>query len=84
MDSGKETVKTAQSRLNVLRKALVSEENSVQYYDALLKNTPEDSEENTGMRRMYQDLRDEETKHVAAIRAMVTHWEAQLKSLENQ
>lgn len=66
MSAHTETVKTIQGRLDVLEKSLVSEENSVQYYQTLLEKTPEDSEENLGARRMYEDLREEEKKTCAS------------------
>ena len=55
-----ETTKTIKSRLDVLNKGLVSENNSVQYYKTLTEKTPEDTEENIGARRMYQELMEEE------------------------
>ena len=44
--TAEETVKTIQARLDVLKKSLVSEENSVQYYETLLEKTPADTQEN--------------------------------------
>lgn len=82
MDTGEETKATIQARLKILNKSLVSEENSVQYYQTLLDNTPSDSEEKMGERRMYADLQTEEKKHVKVIRSMITHWENQLKALD--
>ena len=79
MNQEKETAQTIQGRLEVLRKALVSEENSVEYYKTLLEKTPGDTEENIGMLRIYEDLRKEETKHVVTIQSLITHWEKQLK-----
>ncbi len=82
MNIGKEeTVGTIRARLNILAKSLVSESNSVSYYETLLEKTPEDSEENIGIRRMYEDLREEETKHVAKIESWIQHWESELKKL---
>ena len=81
MDKGKENKATIQARLRVLQKSLVSEENSVQYYQTLLKNTPEDSDEKIGERRMYEDLQAEEKKHVQVIRDLLKHWENELKQL---
>ncbi|NIQ02707.1 MAG: hypothetical protein GWM98_22080 [Nitrospinaceae bacterium] len=79
----KETQKTIQARLNILQKSLVSEENSVQYYQTLLDNTAADTEENIGARRMYLDLQIEEKKHVKTIQDLIQHWEEQLKNLKN-
>jgi rubrerythrin len=84
MDSGKETIQTIQARLKVLSKSLISEENSVQYYQTLLEKTPSDTEEQIGERRMYQELHDEENKHVQTIRDLITHWEQQLKALQER
>lgn len=78
MDKGEETKTTIQARLRVLNKSLVSEENSVQYYQTLLKNTAPDSEEKIGEMRMYEDLQAEEIKHVQVIRNMIQHWENEL------
>ena len=61
MDANQETVKSVTGRLNVLRKGLVSEGNSVQYYQTLVEKTPEDSEENIGARRMYEEMIHEES-----------------------
>ena len=82
MLTNEETKTTIQARLRVLNKSLISEENSVQYYETLLNNTPEDSEESMGERRMYLDLQEEEKKHVQVIRNMIAHWEKQLRELQ--
>lgn len=82
MDTGEETKATIQARLRILNKSLVSEENSVQYYQTLMDNTLSDSEEKTGERRVYEDLQTEEKKHVEVIRGMITHWENQLKAMD--
>ena len=81
MDKGEETKTTIQARLRVLNKSLVSEENSVQYYQTLLKNTAPDSDEKIGEMRMYEDLQAEEVKHVQVIRDMIQHWESELKKI---
>ena len=60
MEPDKETLETVQARLDVLRKGIVSEENSVNYYKTLIEKTPEDSDANIGMRRMYSGLMLEE------------------------
>jgi rubrerythrin len=82
MDQEEENKTTIQARLKVLNKSLVSEENSVQYYQTLLKNTAPDSDEKIGERRMYEDLQAEEKKHVQAIQDMIQHWEDRLKEEE--
>ena len=64
MDFDQETIKSVQGRLGILRNGIVSEENSVIYYKTLLEKTPNDSEENIGIRRMYADLMEEEKQHV--------------------
>ena len=51
MDFDEETKKSVQGRLGILRKGIVSEENSVNYYKTLLDKNPEDSEENIGILR---------------------------------
>jgi rubrerythrin len=81
--SAEETVKTIQARLDVLKKSLVSEENSVQYYQTLIGKTPQDTEENVGTYRMYEDLHEEEKKHVKTIQDLLIYWEKQLESIKN-
>ena len=83
MESNKETHGTVQGRLEVLRKGIVSEENSVNYYQTLIDKTPEDSDVNEGMRRMYYDLMLEEKKHVERFRKLISQWEKKLKDFEN-
>ena len=83
MESNKETRGTVQGRLEVLRKGIVSEENSVNYYQTLIDKTPEDSDVNEGMRRMYYDLMLEEKKHVERFRELISQWEQKLKDFEN-
>jgi rubrerythrin len=82
MEPNKETPATVQSRLDVLRKGIISEENSVNYYETLIKKTPEDSEVNIGMRRMYYDLMQEEKTHVERFKELISKWEQILKDLE--
>jgi hypothetical protein len=50
MESDDETPETVKSRLGVLRKGIISEKNSVNYYQTLIDKTPEDSDSNIGMR----------------------------------
>ena len=82
MDQGEENKATVEARLKVLRRSLVSEENSVQYYQTLLKNTPQDTDEKIGERRMYEDLQEEERKHVQVIRDMIKYWENKLDQIK--
>jgi rubrerythrin len=82
MESDKETRETVQARLDVLRKGIVSEENSVNYYQTLVDKTPEDSDANVGMRRMYHDLMLEEKKHVERFRELILEWEQKLKEFQ--
>ncbi len=82
MSPKEETVKTIQARLDVLKKSLVSEENSVQYYQTLIDKTPQDTEENMGAGRMYGDLHDEEKTHVITIQNLIIHWEKRLEELK--
>jgi len=81
MDKGEENKSTIQARLKILNKSLVSEENSVQYYQTLLENTAQDSDENIGEYRMYEDLQGEEKKHVQVILDMIQYWENKLKNI---
>ena len=83
MSLEKETVKTIQARLDVLEKSLVSEENSVQYYQTLIEKTPQDTEENIGVGRMYEDLQEEEKTHVKTIQDLIAHWEKRLDDVKN-
>jgi hypothetical protein len=78
MDKGEENKSTIQARLKILNKSLVSEENSVQYYQTLLENTAQDSDEKIGEYRMYEDL--QEKKHVQVIRDMIQYWEDKLNN----
>ena len=84
MESNKETLGTVEGRLDVIRKCIVSEENSVNYYQTLTDKTPEDTDVNKGMRRMYHDLMQEEKKHVTRFRELISQWEQKLKDLENK
>lgn len=79
MEPDNETPETVQARLDVLRKGIVSEENSVNYYQTLIDKTPEDADANIGMRRMYHDLMLEEKKHVERFRVLIQEWEQKLK-----
>lgn len=83
MDFDEETINTEEGRLNILRKGIVSEENSVNYYKTLLEKTPDDSEENIGIRRMYADLLKEEKQHVERFRELISQWESKLKELSD-
>jgi rubrerythrin len=82
MESDKETRETVQARLDVLRKGIISEENSVNYYMTLVDKTPEDSDANIGMRRMYHDLMLEEKTHVKRFRELIMQWEQKLKEFQ--
>jgi len=79
MSLEKETVKTIQARLDILKKSLVSEENSVQYYQTLIEKTSQDTEENIGARWMYEDLLEEEKTHVQTFHNLISRWEEQLE-----
>ena len=81
MENEKETAGIIQGRLEVLYKGVISEENSVQYYESLVKKTSGDSEEEIGKRRMYEDLKQEEMKHVEKFRALIKHWEEKLQQI---
>jgi len=81
MAAEEETCETIQGRLNVLAKSLVSERNSVLYYDTLIQKTDDSDSVGKGTRRMYAELRDEEKKHVQTIQSMIEYWEQRLKEL---
>ena len=82
MAEQEETIESIQGRLDILNKGLVSEENSVQYYETLLEKTPPDSQENIGIRRMYEELKQEEIKHVEKFKSLIEHWNERLKVLQ--
>jgi hypothetical protein len=46
-----------------------------------LEITPEDSEENIGIRRMYADLMEEENQYVERFRGLIAQWVNKLKEL---
>jgi rubrerythrin len=79
MEPYKETPETVKARLDILRKGIVSEENSVNYYQTLIEKTHEDSDYNIGIRRMYYDLMLEEKNHVEHFRKLIIKWEQRLK-----
>ncbi len=77
-----ETIESVQGRLEVLEKSLVSEENSVQYYETLLEKISDDSDRDIGRCHMYEELLQEEKKHVATIQALLDYWKAKLEELK--
>jgi len=79
MDNKNETVGTIQARLEILYKGVISEENSVQYYETLIEKSSGDSEEEIGQRRMYEELKQEEQKHVEKFKSLILHWEEKLR-----
>jgi len=81
MENKKETTGTINARLEILYKGVISEENSVQYYEALVEKTSGDSEEDIGRRRMYEELKREERKHVEKFKSLIAHWESELAQL---
>lgn len=81
MENEKETAGTINARLEILYKGVISEENSVQYYETLIEKSSDDSDEAIGQRRMYADLRQEELKHVEKFKSLIAHWEEQLRKL---
>ena len=81
MDNEQETTATIKARLEILYKGVISEENSVQYYETLVEKTSGDSEEETGKRRMYDELRQEELKHVEKFKSLIALWEDKLRQL---
>ena len=81
MENEKETTGTIKARLEILYKGVISEENSVQYYETLVEKTSGNSEEDIGKRRMYDELRQEELKHVERFKSLIAHWENELGKL---
>ena len=81
MENQKETTTTIKARLEILYKGVISEENSVQYYETLVEKTSGDSEEEIGKRRMYDELRQEELKHVEKFKSLIAYWESELGKL---
>ena len=79
MEFDKETPETVQARFGLLRKGIISEENSANYYKSIVDKSPEDSDTNIGMKRMYQDLLLEEKQHVERFRELILKWENRLK-----
>jgi len=82
MTNEKETIAAIQARLEILYKGVISEENSVQYYETLMEKTSGDSEAEVGQRRMYADLKQEEMRHVEKFRSLIKYWEEKLAQLE--
>ncbi len=82
MENEKETVGSIQGRLEILYKGVISEENSVQYYETLIEKISGNSEEEIGQRKMYEELRQEEIKHVEKFKSFILHWEEKLRQLE--
>ena len=80
MEYDDETPETVKARLEVLRKGIISEENSVNYYQTLIDKTPEDSDASIGMRRMYYDLMIEEKLHVKRFHELILKWEKRYKT----
>jgi rubrerythrin len=80
MESDDETPETVKARLDVLRKGIISEENSVNYYQTLIDKTSEDSDSNIGMRRMYYELMMEEKLHVKRFHELILKWENRYKA----
>jgi rubrerythrin len=76
-----ETTTTIEARLEILYKGVISEENSVQYYETLVEKILGNSEEETGQRRMYDELRQEELKHVEKFKSLIAYWESELGKL---
>ena len=81
MENEKETTGTIKARLEILYKGVISEENSVQYYETLVEKTSGESEEEIGKRRMYDELRQEELKHVEKFKSLIAYWESELGKL---
>ncbi len=81
MENENETTATIQARLEILYKGVISEENSVQYYETLIEKSSGDSDEAIGQRRMYEELKQEELKHVEKFKSLIAHWEEALGKL---
>ncbi len=83
MTRHEETAATIRGRLDVLSKGLISEENSVQYYQTLIDKGTAEDEEQEGRLRMFADLKAEEEKHVQRFRELIEFWQNKLKELES-
>jgi len=81
MENENETTATIQARLEILYKGVISEENSVQYYETLIEKSAGNSDEAIGQRHMYEELKQEELKHVEKFKSLITHWEEALGKL---
>ncbi len=81
MENEKETTAMIKARLEILYKGVISEENSVQYYETLVEKTSGESEEEVGRRRMYEELKSEELKHVEKFKSLISYWENELGQL---
>ena len=79
MEFDKETPETVQAQFGVLRKGIISEKNYANYYKSIVDKSPEDSDTNIGMKRMYEDLLLEEKQHVERFRDLILIWENRLK-----
>ena len=75
MDFNEEAVKTVEGRLDIIRKGIVREEKSVNYYKTLFKKIPEDFKEKIGIFQMYTDLIEEEKQHVERFHKLILQWE---------
>ena len=84
MGAYEETIDSIKGRLKVLEKGMVSEKNSVQFYQTLMEKTPADSEEGVGMRSMYEELMNEEKKHVEKFETLTRLWKGKLKEMEHE
>ena len=82
MEPNKEAPESIEGRLGLLCKGIVSEENSVNYYQTLIDKTPENLEVNKGFGRMYYDLMLEERNHVARFHELISFWEKNLEKLK--
>ena len=82
MTRHEETPATIRGRLDVLSKGLISEENSVQYYQTLIDKGTAGDEKQEGRLRMFADLKAEEEKHVQRFRELIEFWQNKLKELE--
>jgi hypothetical protein len=47
-----------------------------------LEKTPADTQENIGIRRMYDELKQEEIQHVEKFKSLIAHWNECLKTLQ--
>jgi len=77
-----ETVDTVQGRLEVLNKSLISEENSVQYYETSVRKDTQRLRTKYWETPHIRRTASRGKKHVATIQALLDYWESKLDELK--